>query len=170
MNREEENKTIDAEKWFDLVSKGVNAEIVTVPRGTSMWPLIGNGTDEVVIRPIKDELQIGDIVLFKRKDGKSVLHRVYKISKDRQIIQTYGDNCSKPDAPVSIDKVLGVAEEIKKGDLTIKTLRAREVKGAAIGKTLRMINKPIRLAKKAVHWGYDRARSKDSRSTGQDHN
>ena len=59
------------------------------PYGTSMLPLIRPGQDSVVF-VLPDELKKTDIVLYKRRDGSFILHRIMLIQKDNYIM--CGDN------------------------------------------------------------------------------
>ncbi len=61
-----------------------------IPRGTSMMPLFREGIDAVILSPLPHEVIEGDIILYKRKNGQFVLHRVMK-----KVHDTYtmcGDN------------------------------------------------------------------------------
>ena len=44
--------------------------------GTSMMPMLRNGIDSVVIIPVSRPLKKGDIPLYKRDNGKYVVHRI----------------------------------------------------------------------------------------------
>ena len=52
-------------------------------RGTSMWPLLKEGKSRVQVEA-KEGKQVrkGDIVLYRRKDGTLVLHRIIKSKVD----------------------------------------------------------------------------------------
>jgi len=86
-----------------------------------MWPLIRSGKDCVEVKALDRQLRIGDIVVFRRSDGAYVVHRVYKLWKDgeTQMVQTWGDNCQGPDAPVKIDGICGIVTKIYRGNKVI---------------------------------------------------
>ena len=46
------------------------------PRGTSMLPMLRQGTDSVVLSPVKGKLKKYDLPLYQRENGQYVLHRV----------------------------------------------------------------------------------------------
>lgn len=46
------------------------------PRGTSMLPMLRQNRDSVLLSPIPDQLKKYDLVLYQRKNGKYVLHRI----------------------------------------------------------------------------------------------
>ena len=59
-------------------------------KGHSMFPLLRNERDEVVLHPCTDaELQTMDAVLF-RHQGRHVLHRILRREGDRLLIQGDG--------------------------------------------------------------------------------
>ena len=58
-------------------------------KGSSMYPLLRDGKDEVTLSPITREPEIMDIVLFRYK-GKHVLHRIISIAGDKYTIQGDG--------------------------------------------------------------------------------
>jgi hypothetical protein len=49
------------------------------------------------------------VVLFERKDGAYVCHRVFKILDYGNTILTWGDNAEQPDEPVPRSAVFGLA-------------------------------------------------------------
>ena len=64
---------------------------VSTTVGMSMWPLLKNRRDRIVIRPVGDrELRRGDVPLYRRPDGKYVLHRILRVKEDHFVIR--GDN------------------------------------------------------------------------------
>lgn len=66
-----------------------DGEFRLYPKGTSMLPLIRQGKDSVIlVKP--GLLSIGDIILYKRKSGQFVLHRIVKKKGDNLVI--CGDN------------------------------------------------------------------------------
>ena len=52
-------------------------------KGTSMWPLLKEGKCRVKVTAAEGKiLKKGDIVLYRRKDGTLVLHRIMKVEED----------------------------------------------------------------------------------------
>ena len=111
------------------------------PKGGSMSPLISGGKDEVILRLTNERPKVGDIILFKDQNGKNVLHRVIKISQGGEYLQTMGDSCISADAPIRAEDVLGIAEEIKKKRITIKT---NHIAGALYGTLIRLAKRIFR--------------------------
>ncbi len=88
--------------------------------GNSMYPFIRANRDDIMIVSVRQEdLKTGDIVLFpgKYKGGDYCLHRLYKIDGD--MVQTFGDGNSRPDAWFPRSNILGKAVLIKRGNTTI---------------------------------------------------
>lgn len=83
------------------------------PRGTSMLPLIVQGKDSVVlIEP--GLLSKGDIVLYQRKSGQYVLHRIVKIKGDNLVL--CGDNQTELEYGITVSDVVAKVSGIYKNE------------------------------------------------------
>lgn len=76
------------------------------PIGYSMYPLIVPERDEVIISPLKKKIRRGDVLLFRRKSGKLVLHRVIKVKESK--LYFVGDNQTEIEGPIETSQVLGI--------------------------------------------------------------
>ena len=103
---------LSLEQWRELGMNGVAIPMSIPLHGTSMKPLIRPEKDTVTIVPLAREPMVGDIVLFRRSDGKNIVHRVYKVFPDG--LQTWGDNCLLPDAPIKREDVYGLVVSMEK--------------------------------------------------------
>lgn len=72
-------------------------EFVSAPLGVSMLPLIRPQCDVVLLSRDTSEIGKYDVVLYKRKNGKYILHRIlgqnekgYILCGDNQYIKEYG--------------------------------------------------------------------------------
>lgn len=75
-------------------------------RGFSMYPFVRTG-DTLLIEPKSPaELDIGDIIFYRRHKGIYVAHRLIKKNGSATLI-TKGDNLRYYDEPVPVKKVLG---------------------------------------------------------------
>ena len=65
---------------------------VSTTVGMSMWPMLKNRRDRIVVTALRDgqTLRRGDLPLYRRPDGKYVLHRILRVKGDHYIIR--GDN------------------------------------------------------------------------------
>ena len=59
------------------------------PRGTSMLPMLREGTDAVVLSPVPQRLKKYDLPLYRRENGQFVLHRIVKAGENYTCM---GDN------------------------------------------------------------------------------
>lgn len=59
--------------------------------GTSMWPLLYDHRDNIIVLKPKGRLQKYDIALYETKDGKYIMHRVVEVHEDHYVI--VGDHC-----------------------------------------------------------------------------
>ena len=113
-NREDGILRLSVEKWHQLALEGTDLPMVTALNGYSMEPLIRYKKDLVTIVPVNRKLLLGDIVLFKKKDGVFVVHRLYRILDDGKNVQTWGDNCYHPDPVIDTASIWGIAVSVEK--------------------------------------------------------
>lgn len=82
-----------------------NGFVMSTIVGVSMLPTLRQNSDRVIIEVPKELLKKYDIALYKRQDGKYVLHRVIAVGNDSYVIRgdnTYIEEC------VSFENVKGV--------------------------------------------------------------
>ena len=75
---------LDTNQYLDAVCRMIEEgkENVPVPvKGVSMRPFLRDG-DFAYLVSLPRKLKRGDIVLFQRKNGQYVLHRIYKVLKN----------------------------------------------------------------------------------------
>ncbi len=84
---------------------------VSTTSGVSMYPLLRNRRDTIVVVRPSERLKKYDVALFLRGE-KYVLHRVIKVLEDGYLIR--GDNCIAPEH-VKDSQVIGVLSEICRG-------------------------------------------------------
>lgn len=107
---------MENEKSFSQILKETGRVVYTT-RGVSMRPLLRQGKDVVVIEAPKEHWKKYDTVLFLRRNGQYVLHRILKVSGDRYWI--VGDNCVSGEM-VEEEQMIGILTQIKRGGRTIK--------------------------------------------------
>ena len=64
--------------------------------GWSMMPLLYNCRDTVELIPVSQQQKAGDIILYRRENGKYVLHRIIAVTEDGYIC--CGDNQAEREA------------------------------------------------------------------------
>jgi len=85
--------------------------------GTSMLPAIWPGDVLEVCRQGVDEVQRGDVVLFRR-DGRLVAHRVVETfdGEGGSLLVTRGDRQRATDPPISNEELLGRVTKVLRGN------------------------------------------------------
>ncbi|MBQ6708023.1 MAG: S24/S26 family peptidase [Clostridia bacterium] len=83
-----------------------------ISKGTSMWPMLGDGTDRIIVAKCDTEPELYDVALFRRESGILVLHRIVKIHTDHYLF--CGDNQNFFEK-VKKEQVLGILKGYYKG-------------------------------------------------------
>jgi len=97
-----QNDKIDIEA---LLEQGNTIQIHT--QGYSMYPMFVPGRDEAVIKQaVPTELKRGDVVLYRRKSGILVLHRIWKCRQDG--FYMVGDNQTEIEGPLEESQIKGI--------------------------------------------------------------
>lgn len=82
---------------------------VSTTVGKSMWPMLRNRQDRVVLKPLGEErLSRFDLPLYHRPDGRYVLHRILEVHDGYYVIR--GDNTYYLEE-VPDEQILGVMTE-----------------------------------------------------------
>lgn len=82
--------------------------------GDSMYPMLRNRRDVVVIEPLSGRLKRYDLPLYRRPDGQYVLHRILHVREKGYVI--CGDNRWHREYPVPHEWILGVVTGFYRGD------------------------------------------------------
>jgi hypothetical protein len=80
--------------------------IIVSPIGKSMLPLIREGKDSVRIDVINRKIKKFDVVLYQKKTGEYMLHRI--IGRNQQGFILCGDNQWKMEFGVQEDDIIGI--------------------------------------------------------------
>ena len=88
------------------------------PRGISMFPMLRQGKDSVLLSPVIGKLNKYDIPLYKRENGQYVLHRIVKVEETYTCI---GDNQYVEEKDVAPDSVIAVVTAFYRGNKEYKT-------------------------------------------------
>lgn len=84
--------------------------------GVSMFPMLRNRKDTIIIYPINGYLKKYDVLLYKR-NNEYVLHRVVKVLENGYLIR--GDNCFY-DEFVSDSQIIGILDSFYRGKRLIR--------------------------------------------------
>ncbi len=95
-----------------------NGKIRLTVTGMSMYPLMRNRLDSVLLKKV-DRIKKYDILLYTREDNSYVLHRAVKINE--KTVDIIGDGEGRIEKDVPKERIIAVAQEIKRGKRIIKT-------------------------------------------------
>lgn len=84
--------------------------------GNSMFPMLRNKKDTVIIRSLTGRLRKYDIVLYKKRN-MYILHRVVKIMPDVYVI--CGDNCVNLETDITDEQIIGKLDGFYRGEQQI---------------------------------------------------
>lgn len=76
--------------------------------GTSMMPMIRQGIDTIKLVKPRDRCKKYDVILFKREDGKYVLHRIVGVKKNSYDL--CGDNQYIIEHGITDDMIIGILD------------------------------------------------------------
>lgn len=117
--------------------------IQIAPKGYSMYPLLIPGRDQVILEKADSgKLRRGDVILYRRRDGMLVLHRLCKIAPTGYY--TVGDNQTEVEGPLRAEQIRGrMTAFIRKGR-TIRVSHPVYRLAAGIWLMLRPVRDPIK--------------------------
>lgn len=93
-----------------LAEQGV---YVSTTSGVSMYPMLRDRRDTIVISPCSGRLKKHDVPLYRRGDSY-VLHRIVKVLPDSYVIR--GDNCINSERGITDADIVGVLTSFYRGD------------------------------------------------------
>ena len=88
------------------------SEISLMASGVSMEPYIRDKTDKITLVKVSRELKKGDVPLYKRDNGKFVLHRIVGIGDEGYIMR--GDNQWVTEYPVKKSSIKAVLKSVER--------------------------------------------------------
>lgn len=113
--KEKETERMDIE---ELLNEGKIIQIQ--PQGYSMYPLLFPGRDVVQIEKTDiTKVKRGDVLLYRRKEGILVLHRVYRRQKDG--LYMVGDNQTEIEGPLALSQVRGKMIAVQRNGKSFST-------------------------------------------------
>lgn len=96
-----------------------DGEFRMYPRGTSMLPLLRQGTDSVALRKLTRPPQKYDILFYQRADGSYILHRVKEVTPMGLVL--WGDNQHILERGLQETQIIGYAARIFRGEREVNT-------------------------------------------------
>lgn len=126
-------------------------QFVLFPRGTSMNPTLYEGKDCVVLVEIQ-EPRLFDIMLYRRKSGQFVLHRIMKIKNGKYTM--CGDNQYLFEKGIERNQLLAVVSEVRKENGEIYGIDRIHADGKKFlrmpKKVIRRLLHPLRIVKRKL--------------------
>lgn len=137
---------------------------VSTTVGCSMFPMLRNRRDRVVVLPVGPErLRKYDLPLYRRPDGKYILHRIIGVRPGEYIIR--GDNTyAKEHVPDSW--ILGYVSEFYRGRRHMRTSDRGYRVYAAVWNALYPLRRVFVFAKRAAGAVWRRLRGRRHRKDG----
>lgn len=143
-----ERVTVPTEELMEIlllqIQGGASAQLAIT--GTSMNPMLRENRDFVTVRKPQTPLKKGDIILYKRSNGKYVLHRIVKVTENGY--NCCGDNQWKRE-PVGNNQILAVVTAFTRKGKTCNVLQS----GYRIYVFFRMLFRPVRRPVLAIRHG-----------------
>lgn len=107
-------KSVDTREYLsameDLIGQG---ETVSFPvSGFSMNPFLADKRDAVLVKRPERDLKRGDIVLYNRRNGQYILHRIWRVKRDGYFM--VGDAQTEIEGPIKPDQIIGLVEKIRR--------------------------------------------------------
>ncbi len=114
------NKKINLSQMESVILEVLenNSTVTLTASGQSMEPLIHDGTDNVVLKRIEQKPKKGDIVFFKRNNGRLVLHRI--VGEDENGYILMGDNQWVKEYGIKESQIIAVLDSIEKNGRVYK--------------------------------------------------
>lgn len=78
---------------------------VSTTSGYSMYPLLRDRRDTIIVSPCEGRLKKYDVPLYK-SGGRYILHRIVKVLPDAYVV--CGDNCTCKEYGITDEQILGV--------------------------------------------------------------
>ena len=85
---------------------------VSTTAGVSMYPMLRNRRDTIIVMPYTGRLKKYDVPLYKRSSDY-ILHRIVKVLPDSYVI--CGDNCEKKEYGITDEQIVGVLTGFYRG-------------------------------------------------------
>lgn len=100
-----------------------NGKLLYTNVGDSMYPLIRQDRDILIIEKVDGRLKKYDVPLYKRDNNQYVLHRILKVRKDDYVIA--GDNRCNKEFGITDKNIIGVLTGIVRNG---KEISIRDIK------------------------------------------
>lgn len=93
-----------------LVEEGKDVSLLI--SGSSMTPFLVHHRDTILFGQPNRELRKGDMVFYQRRDGRFVMHRIYKVKPEGYYI--VGDAQTEIEGPVERDQIFALVKKAQR--------------------------------------------------------
>ena len=100
------------EEYRRLLQEGSVDALPLIVSGNSMTPFLINGRDTVYLSRLERPARRGDILLYRRRSGSYVLHRVYRVTAEGYTM--VGDNQQRLEPGIREDQVLALVTRVER--------------------------------------------------------
>ncbi len=100
-------KLTSIDEMIPLIEERIKSggKVSFTPMGISMYPMLRNGVDRVVLSPKPDKLKKYDVILYRRNNGQYILHRIICTGESYTCI---GDNQYKREKGIREEQIIAV--------------------------------------------------------------
>lgn len=107
-------KSIDTQAYLGQLTMLLEAgkTVNLLVSGGSMEPFLIHKRDAVLLKKPDRPYRKGDIVLFRRCNGKYVLHRIYRISPQGAYV--IGDGQTTLEGPVAFSQMIAIVTQVRR--------------------------------------------------------
>lgn len=95
-------------EYTSLEQAIARGNFVIRPIGVSMWPMIRNGKDSILVQPVKGRLKKYDLPVYKDNIGRYVVHRIIEVTDTGYVI--CGDGLYEREYDITDKNMLGIVE------------------------------------------------------------
>ncbi len=112
MEQQAQVKVVDTQQYISallpLLDQG--KEIQLPVAGSSMSPFLADGRDALLLKKITGPVKKGDMVLFRRRTGQFVMHRVCRVRREGggESYDMLGDGQLQVEGPIQRGQILAV--------------------------------------------------------------
>lgn len=83
-----------------------------VVSGSSMTPFLAPGRDAVYLSAVSEPLKCGDVVLYRRRNGRYILHRILRVNGDSYTMIGDAQHIAEPG--IRRDQILAVVTAVRR--------------------------------------------------------
>lgn len=120
-----ERNELKLKDLWPVIEEKINsgAKVTINPGGISMLPLVVAGRDSVVLEKVPEKLKKYDVVLYQRRSGMYVLHRIVGIKNGKYVM--CGDNEYVREGGIGHDAIKAYMTMVirKKKEVSVKSFR-----------------------------------------------